>query len=131
MDQEQQEHHNESRYDENRKMMALTYHGKKNMKVEEVPVPLVTEPTDAIIRVTATTVCGSDLHLYYGLVPQVKTGDILGHESIGIVDDVGPGVTKFKKGDRVVISSVISCGKCWYCLRGFWSCCDNTNDSKL
>jgi len=112
-------------------MLALKYHGKKDLRVEESPVPLVTQPTDCVVRVTASTVCGSDLHLYHGLIPDTRKGDILGHESIGIVDEVGPLVTKFKKGDRVVISAVIACGNCEYCLRKEWSCCETTNPNKV
>jgi len=120
-----------SNYDTSRKMIACVYRGKEHLKVEEVPVPRVTDPTDVVVKVTASTVCGSDLHLYHGKVPQTKQGDILGHESVGIVDEVGPGVTKFKKGDRVVISAVIACGQCEFCKRNEWSCCDTTNKSKL
>jgi threonine dehydrogenase-like Zn-dependent dehydrogenase len=112
-------------------MIAGVYRGKTTVKVEEVPVPLVTDPTDAIIKVTASTVCGSDLHLYHGKIPQTYHGEILGHESVGIVDEVGPGVTKVKKGDRVVISAVVACGQCEFCRRKEWSCCDTTNKNKL
>jgi len=120
-----------AKYDENRKMIACLYHGKKSLKMGEVPVPLVTDPTDVVVKVTASTVCGSDLHLYHGKIPQTKHNDILGHESVGIVDEVGPAVTKFKKGDRVVISAVIACGQCEHCKKSEWSCCDTTNKSKL
>jgi len=120
-----------AKYDESRKMIACVYRGKENLKVEEVPVPLVTDPTDAVIKVTASTVCGSDLHLYHGKIPQTFHGDILGHESVGIVDEVGPGVTKVKKGDRVVISAVVACGQCEFCRRNEWSCCDTTNKNKV
>jgi len=99
--------------------------------MKEVPVPIVTDATDVVVKVTASTVCGSDLHLYHGKIPQTKTGDIIGHESVGVVYDVGAGVTKFKKGDRVVISAVIACGQCDHCRRKEWSCCDTTNASKL
>jgi len=118
-------------YHPTKRMLACVYRGKTNLKVEEVPAPIVTDTTDAVIKVTASTVCGSDLHLYHGKVPQTKHGDILGHESVGIVDEVGPGVTKVKKGDRVVISAVIACGQCSYCKRKEWSCCATTNASKL
>jgi threonine dehydrogenase-like Zn-dependent dehydrogenase len=112
-------------------MMAALYNGKESVKVGQVPVPLVTDPTDAVIRVTASTVCGSDLHLYHGLIPGMKDGDIIGHESIGIVDEVGPQVKHFKVGDRVVISAIISCGQCEYCRRREWSCCETTNPQEL
>lgn len=120
----------EAKRDPNRKMLALTYHGTKDLKVEEIHVPMVTDPGDAIIKVTATTICGSDLHLYHGEFPGLKKGDVLGHEAMGIVEDVGPDVRDIKKGDRVVISAVIACGSCEYCKRGEWSCCDTTNPSK-
>jgi len=116
-----------SKYDSSRKMMALQFDGKECVKVGEVPVPLVTDPGDAIIKTTASTICGSDLHLYHDLIPGMTRGYIVGHESVGIVDDVGPEVKNFKKGDRVVISAVVACGKCSYCLRREWSCCDTTN----
>ena len=114
-----------------RKMRAVIYHGAKDFRVEEVPVPLVTLPHDAVVKVTATTVCGSDLHLYHGLIPGMKKGDIVGHESVGIIEDVGAGVTKFKRGDRVVISAVISCGTCEFCKREEWSCCNVTNVNEV
>ena len=119
-------HHTD--HDMSRKMMALQFHGKKDVKVDDVPVPKVTQAQDAIVRVTASTVCGSDLHLYHKLIPGLPKSYTLGHESVGIVDDVGPAVTKFKKGDRVVISAVIACGQCEYCERQEFSCCDFTND---
>lgn len=119
------------KYDPSRKMAAAEYLGKEDIRVKEAPVPLVTDPTDAIIKVTATTVCGSDLHLYHGLIPGMKKGDITGHESVGIVDEIGSGVQQFKKGDRVVISAVIACGQCEYCKRKEWSCCDTTNTSQV
>jgi len=120
-----------TKYDESRKMMACVYSGKEHLKVEEVAVPIVTDPTDAVVKVTASTICGSDLHLYHAKIPQTKQGDILGHESVGIVDEVGSAVTKFKKGDRVVISAVIACGQCEFCRRSEWSCCETTNKSRL
>ena len=121
---------NKSNYDKSRKMMALQFNGKREVKVGEVPVPVITFSQDAIVRVTASTICGSDLHLFHDLVPGLNKGFILGHESIGIVEEVGPGVNKFKPGDRVVISSVIACGQCEYCKREEWSCCDFVNFSK-
>jgi len=119
------------KYDPERKMTALQFSGKDKIKVGKVPVPLVTDPTDAVIKVTASCVCGSDLHLYHDKVPEMLDGDIMGHESVGIVDEVGPEVKNVKKGDRVVISSVIGCGQCDYCLRREWSCCDTTNTSQV
>jgi len=111
-------------------MMALQFRGKDDVKVGEVPVPLITDPTDVLVKVTATTICGSDLHLYHNKMPDMHKGDIIGHESVGIVDDVGSDVKNFKKGDRVVISAIIACGNCEYCKRGEWSCCDTTNASE-
>jgi threonine dehydrogenase-like Zn-dependent dehydrogenase len=116
-----------AKYDETQKMMALQFNGKKSVKVGMVHVPKVTDPTDVVVRATALTICGSDLHLYHDEVPQLPKGYILGHESVGIVEEVGPGVKLFKKGDRVVVSAVIACGMCDYCKRGEWSCCDTTN----
>lgn len=91
------------------------------------PKVTITDPEDAVVRITTTTVCGSDLHLYHNEVQGLNQGFIIGHEAVGIIDEVGPNVTKFKKGDRVVISAVIACGKCEYCRREQFSLCDNTN----
>jgi threonine dehydrogenase-like Zn-dependent dehydrogenase len=121
----------ETRYHQSRKMQSCQCSGKEDLKMREAPVPIVTDPTDAIIKVTASSICGSDLHLHSGKPLQTERGAITGHESVGIVDDVGEGVKNFKKGDRVVISSVIACGQCDYCRRKEWSCCDTTNPSKL
>ena len=94
-------------------MKALTWQGKRDVRVEEVPDPRIEEPTDAIVRITSTAICGSDLHLYEVLGPYLKPGDILGHEPMGIVEEVGAGVTRLKPGDRVVIPFNIACGSCW------------------
>jgi len=118
-------------YHPTRKMLALQFRGKEKVRVGEVPVPIVTDPGDVIVKVTATTICGSDLHLYHNMLPGMKDGDIIGHEAVGIVDEIGSDVKKFKKGDRVVISAVIACGKCDYCKRQEWSCCDTTNPSSV
>ena len=116
--------------DENNKMHAAVYKGKRDIRILEVPRPLITDLTDAIVRITATSICGSDLHLYNGEIPSsFVEGYTFGHEAVGIVDEVGVGVKKFKKGDRVVISSVVACGQCEYCLNGEMSCCDVTNKS--
>jgi len=119
-----------AKYDPERKMMALQFNGKEKIKVGEVPVPLVTDPTDVVVKTTASCICGSDLHLYHNKVPGMKNGDIIGHESVGLVHEVGSGVKNFKKGDRVVVSAVIACGQCDYCKRREWSCCDTTNSSE-
>uniref|UniRef100_A0A7S1KPV6 Uncharacterized protein n=1 Tax=Percolomonas cosmopolitus TaxID=63605 RepID=A0A7S1KPV6_9EUKA len=115
---------------ETKKMKALEYIGKKKVRLTEVPRVILTDPKDAIVRITATTICGSDLHLYHGLFPEVYKHDILGHEAIGIVEEVNTGVTKFKKGDRVALSCIFACGECQYCQREEYSLCDNTNSSK-
>ncbi|MFI5834002.1 zinc-dependent alcohol dehydrogenase [Micromonospora sp. NPDC051300] len=107
-------------------MKALTWHGKRDVRVEDVPDPRIEEPTDAIIRITSTAICGSDLHLYEVLGPYLKPGDVLGHEPMGIVEEVGSGVTRLKKGDRVVIPFNISCGHCWMCERQLYAQCETT-----
>ncbi|ASN82729.1 zinc-dependent alcohol dehydrogenase [Deinococcus ficus] len=108
-------------------MKAVVWEGVNRVKVERVPDPEILQPTDAIVRVTATAICGSDLHLLDGYVPSMVHGDILGHEFMGEVVDVGSAVTKIKVGDRVIVPFPISCGKCWYCQRGQTSLCDNSN----
>jgi threonine dehydrogenase-like Zn-dependent dehydrogenase len=108
-------------------MKALTYHGSKDVRVESVPDPVLQERDDIVLRVTATAICGSDLHLYRGKIPELKDGDILGHEFMGIVEDIGPDVTRVKKGDRVVIPFVIACGSCFFCEREQFSACETTN----
>ncbi|SCE70630.1 Threonine dehydrogenase [Micromonospora coriariae] len=107
-------------------MKALTWQGKRDVRVEEVPDPRIEEPTDAIIKITSTAICGSDLHLYEVLGPYLKPGDILGHESMGIVEEVGPEVTRLKPGDRVVVPFNISCGSCWMCQRQLYAQCETT-----
>jgi threonine dehydrogenase-like Zn-dependent dehydrogenase len=108
-------------------MKALVWHGKSDVRCDNVPDPKIEEPTDVIIKVTSTCICGSDLHLYDMYLPAMKPGDILGHEPMGEVVEVGKAVTKFKKGDRIVVPFDIACGECWFCKREFYSCCDNTN----
>ncbi|MDZ5695917.1 zinc-dependent alcohol dehydrogenase [Chelativorans sp. M5D2P16] len=108
-------------------MRALTWQGKKDVRVETVPDPEIVNPRDAVIEVTSTAICGSDLHLYDAVIPTLKPGDILGHEFMGEVVDVGPGNEKLKKGDRVVVPFTIACGKCFYCERQLYSACDNSN----
>lgn len=104
-------------------MKALVYEGPGKKSVQERPVPKIAAPTDAIVKVTRTTICGTDLHILKGDVPTCTPGRILGHEGVGIVEDIGAGVTQFKKGDRVLISCISSCGKCEYCRRGMYSHC--------
>jgi len=109
-------------------MRALTWQGKEKLSVETVPDPVITEPTDAVIKVTSTAICGSDLHLYSVLGPYLKAGDILGHEPMGIVEEVGSEVTHIKPGDRVVVPFNISCGSCWMCSRGLFAQCETTQN---
>ncbi len=111
---------------EERDLKAVTWHGKRDVRVEEVPDPEIQEPTDAIIKITSTAICGSDLHLYEVLGPYLKTGDILGHEPMGIVQEVGSAVTGIGVGDRVVVPFNIACGHCWMCERGLQSQCETT-----
>lgn len=111
-------------------MSATTWTGKKSITVApERPKPLVTDPQDAILKVTSTAICGSDLHMYVGAMPGMTKGDVMGHEFMGIVESVGPEVTKFKPGDRVVACFDIGCGTCLYCNKGQYSACDVTNPS--
>lgn len=107
-------------------MKALTWHGKRDVRIEQVPDPGILEPTDAIIRVTSTAICGSDLHLYELLGPFIDRGDILGHETMGEVVEVGSAIENLTPGDRVVIPFNISCGTCWFCRRGLQSQCETT-----
>jgi len=106
-------------------MKALVYHGPAKKSWEEKPKPVLKQPTDAIVRITKTTICGTDLHILKGDVPEVTDGRILGHEGVGIIEETGSGVTNFKKGDHVLISCITSCGKCDYCKRGMYSHCEN------
>ncbi len=108
-------------------MRAIVWHGKKDVRCDTVPDPKIVEHTDAIIKITSTAICGSDLHLYDGYQPTMEDGDILGHENMGEVVEVGAGVSKLKVGDRVVVPFVIACGHCWFCEHTYFSCCDNTN----
>jgi threonine dehydrogenase-like Zn-dependent dehydrogenase len=108
-------------------MKALVWHGKGDIRCDDVPDPKIEQPTDAIVRITSTAICGSDLHLMDGYVPTMMKGDVLGHEPMGVVVETGPQVTKIKKGDRVIVPFPIACGSCWFCNHGFTSCCDNSN----
>src|SRR5450631_189986 len=106
-------------------MKALVYRGPGKKQLEEMPKPALRDTTDAIVRVTRTTICGTDLHILKGDVATVAAGRILGHEGIGIVDEVGAGVSRLRKGDRVLISCITACGKCEYCRRGMPSHCES------
>ncbi|HWI40471.1 MAG TPA: zinc-dependent alcohol dehydrogenase, partial [Verrucomicrobiae bacterium] len=108
-------------------MRAVCWHGKQDVRVDNVPDPQIINPRDAIVKVTLTCICGSDLHLYNAYVPTMKKGDILGHEFMGEVVEVGPGVGNLKVGDRVVVPFPIACGDCWYCTNGMFALCDNSN----
>jgi threonine dehydrogenase-like Zn-dependent dehydrogenase len=109
-------------------MKALTWQGKRHISVTEVPDPVIEKPTDAIIRITSTAICGSDLHLYEVLGPFLTPGDVLGHESMGVVEEVGASVVSLKPGDRVVIPFVIACGDCFMCRRGLTTQCETTQN---
>ncbi len=108
-------------------MKAVCWMGKKKMEVQRVDDPKILNPQDCVVKITATAICGSDLHLYDGYVPTMEKGDILGHEFMGEVVEVGPAVRKLKRGDRVVVPFTISCGSCHHCRRQEFSGCDNTN----
>ena len=108
-------------------MKALCWHGKSDVRIDNVPDPKILDPRDAIIRVTTTCICGSDLHLFDGYQPTMEAGDILGHEPMGEVIEVGSQVRNLKVGDRVVIPFVIACGECFFCQKGMFSACDTTN----
>lgn len=110
-------------------MKAVTYQGIKNVVVKEVPDPKLLKPDDMIIKVTNSAICGSDLHLLHGLIPNLEEDYIIGHEPMGIVEEVGPEVTKLKKGDRVIIPFNVACGECFYCKNNLESQCDNSNDN--
>jgi threonine dehydrogenase-like Zn-dependent dehydrogenase len=108
-------------------MKAVCWEGTNDIRVERVPDPSILNPRDAIVRVTSTAICGSDLHLMDGFIPTMQAGDILGHEFMGEVVDIGHGVTTLKQGDRVVVPFPIACGHCYFCTHDLWSCCDNSN----
>ncbi|GCE25091.1 glutathione-dependent formaldehyde dehydrogenase [Dictyobacter alpinus] len=108
-------------------MRALCWNGINDLRVETVPDPEIVNPHDAILKVTMSTTCGSDLHFIDGYIPTMRAGDVIGHEFMGEVVEVGPEVKKVKKGNRVVVPSFIVCGSCWYCDHGLYSLCDNTN----
>src|SRR3954468_9116342 len=108
-------------------MKANCWYGKNDVQVVNVPDPKILNPRDAIVKVTSTAICGSDLHLYDGFVPTMDKGDIIGHEFMGEVVEVGSAVKNLQVGDRVVVPFPIACGKCLSCTRGFYSLCENTN----
>src|SRR3954447_2496705 len=109
-------------------MKALTWHGKDDMRCESVPDPRIEHPRNAIIKVTACAICGSDLHVYDGIIPSMERGDVLDHETMGEVVEVGSGAAAhLRKGDRVVVPFTIACGECFFCKRGFFSGCERSN----
>jgi threonine dehydrogenase-like Zn-dependent dehydrogenase len=109
-------------------LKAVVWHGKQDVRVDNVPDPIIQEPTDAIVRITSTAICGSDLHLYAKLSPIMREGDIIGHEPMGIVEEVGRDVEHIRPGDRVVIPFNISCGRCYFCEQQLYSQCETTRD---
>src|SRR5215203_2035021 len=108
-------------------MRAVCWEGTNKIGVQRVPDPTIVNPRDAIVRVTSTAICGSDLHLLDGFIPTMQRGDILGHEFMGIVEEVGQGVRNLSPGDRVIVPFPIACGNCWFCEHKLYSCCDNSN----
>ncbi len=108
-------------------MLALTYRGKNRVRVETKPEPKIEHPNDVVLRVTRTAICGSDLHLLHGLIPDTRVGCTFGHEFAGVVEEVGPSVASLSRGDRVVVPFNISCGTCFFCTRGLTGNCENTN----
>jgi threonine dehydrogenase-like Zn-dependent dehydrogenase len=108
-------------------MIALVWHGKHDVRCDNVPDPKIEEPRDVIIKISSTAICGSDLHLYDGYMPTMEDGDILGHEPMGYVVEVGDGVKRLKVGDRIVVPFTIACGTCFFCQKELYACCDTTN----
>src|SRR5437867_13334966 len=108
-------------------MKAVVFHDIGDIRIEDVADPLLQDPDDAIVRITASAICGTDLHMIRGTLGGMKPGTILGHEGVGIVEQCGPGVRNLKEGDRVVIPSTVGCGYCSYCRDGYYSQCDNAN----
>ena len=108
-------------------MKAVTYQGIKDVQVKEVEAPRIHKPDDIIVKLTTTAICGSDLHLIHGMIPNLPTNYIIGHEPMGVVEEAGPEVKKLKKGDRVIIPFNVSCGECYYCKHDLTSQCDNSN----
>jgi len=111
-------------------MKAVVFHGRNNVSVDTVPDPVIKEPTDVIVKISSTAICGSDLHLYDGFIPTVEHGDIFGHEFMGEIVEVGNDVKELAVGDRIIVPFTITCGRCEYCTSGKWSLCDNTNPNK-
>nr|MDT0664303.1 alcohol dehydrogenase catalytic domain-containing protein [Micromonospora sp. DSM 115978] len=108
-------------------MKAVVYHGPADIRLDDVDEPKILEPTDAVVRITASAICGTDLHLVRGTMPGMKEGTVLGHEAVGVVEEAGDGVRNLRPGDRVVVPSTIACGTCSYCRAGYYAQCDNAN----
>ncbi len=108
-------------------MKALCWFGKHDVRIENLPDARIQLPTDVVIKITSTAICGSDLHLYDGFMPTMQQGDVLGHEPMGVVVDVGRDVKNLKRGDRVVVPFCLACGNCFFCNKGLYSLCDNSN----
>jgi len=108
-------------------MKALCWYGTNDVRIDTVPDPNIREPRDAVVKITATAICGSDLHLYDGFMPTMEKGDVLGHEPMGEVVEVGSAVTNLKPGDRVVVPFAIACGSCYFCAKSLFSLCDTSS----
>src|SRR5215208_5496154 len=108
-------------------MRAVVFHAVGDIRIDNVNDPVIQEPTDAIVRLTASAICGTDLHMVRGTLPGMKSGTILGHEGVGVVEDLGKDVRNLSVGDRVVIPSTIACGVCSYCRAGYYAQCDTSN----
>lgn len=108
-------------------MLAMDYRGPFRVRIEEKPYPEILHPNDAIVRVIRSCICGSDLHLYHGMVPDTRVGETFRHEFIGVVEEIGESVEKLKKGDKVIVPFNIACGKCSFCKQGLYSACHETN----
>src|SRR5690554_5686582 len=112
-------------------MIAMNYRGPFRVRADHKPMPEIEHPNDAIVRVTRAAICGSDLHLYHGLVPDTRVGSTFGHEFVGIVEEIGSSVRNLKPGDRVLVPFNISCGSCSFCSKQLYANCDNTNPNSL
>src|SRR6185369_3639218 len=108
-------------------MKALCWHGSGDVRIDTVADPRIQDPRDAVVRITASGICGSDLHLFDGFMPTMEKGDVLGHEPMGVVEEVGSAVKNLKKGDRVVVPFDLACGECFFCKKQLYSCCDTSN----